>query len=432
MDKVTTTTAPQRGAKVIRRQAAIAVIITAIVFFVRLLFEVQAGHALKSDFTVFYTGGVMVRRGETAQLYHTDAQSRVQAQLHTGAALVPFDHPAFEALIAVVFATLSYSKAYLLWGGVSIVALFLTAWLLAPWSRTANQPFLYMLVVFAFYPVWVGLLAGQASSLLLLFFALAYINLQKNRDIRAGLWLALGLVRFQIVLPFALLLLLKRKWKVIAGFSVGGAILSLISLLMIGWAGLRSYARLLTYLLRHPQDPHYVGILTGDMPNLRGIFSALLPHWAFSPVLLLFSVILIAATTWARRDGHFDYSLAIPVSLLVAPHLHVYDVSLMVLAIILALNSAPEMTPRWRNVMYASAAALYLPPLYLALQPVGGLYLISLLVAAFTLASICGARADAVSQPRPGSCRLAADALEACAVALGPSEMTAVRDSKRS
>lgn len=401
MESVTTTTAvaaaPQ-DAPEMRRQVVVGVILTVALLFVPLLLQVATHYAVKEDFTAFYTAGLLVRSGQTGQLYHSDAQTRVQAQLHAGRRLITFIHPPFEALAAAPFTAVSYSVAYLLWGVLNIGALVLATWLLAPWCRVADQPFRYMLLVFAFSPVWLSLIGGEGTALLLLFLALAYVNLQKNRDIRAGLWLALGLARFQIVLPLALLLLLKRKWKVVASFSAGGATLGMVSLLMVGWAGLLSYTRLLIFLFRHPIAPHRLGALASDMPNFRGILTALLPHWMFGPLLLLLSGVSIAVFVWPRHDHRLDYPLAIPVALLLAPHLHVYDLSLMVLAIIAVLNSAPEMAPRWRNVMYASAAVLYLPPLYFALWKFHGLYLFSLPVAAFSLATIVGARSCAMAQ----------------------------------
>jgi hypothetical protein len=61
---------------------------------------------------------------------------------------------------------------------------------------------------------------GQDSILLLLCYGLAWVALVKKSDFAAGAWLALGLCKYHLVLPFVLRFVLERRArraKVIAG-----------------------------------------------------------------------------------------------------------------------------------------------------------------------------------------------------------------------
>src|SRR5579864_9304773 len=137
------------------------------------------------DFTAFYAGGRLVRRGLGPQLYNMESQARVQQEFASGVKIrngpLPFTHPPFEAAVFAPLALLSYSSAYWLWNAASLLALVGFLLLLRPhisqlraWSEAV--PFLAGL---AFFPVFVCLLQGQDSLLLLLLFGLAFVAMME-------------------------------------------------------------------------------------------------------------------------------------------------------------------------------------------------------------------------------------------------------------
>jgi len=63
----------------------------------------------------------------------------------------------------------------------------------------------------AFYPTTVALLHGQDSVLSAFLMAAAFAGLKRKREAAAGIVLALGLYKPQLVLPLAALLFLKRR-----------------------------------------------------------------------------------------------------------------------------------------------------------------------------------------------------------------------------
>lgn len=62
---------------------------------------------------------------------------------------------------------------------------------------------------------------GQTTVLLLILFSLTYVSLKQSQDLRAGFFLGLGLFKFPVVFPFAIICLLRRKWKMLAGCAFG-------------------------------------------------------------------------------------------------------------------------------------------------------------------------------------------------------------------
>jgi hypothetical protein len=87
-----------------------------------------------------------------------------------------------------------------------------------------------------------------------LLFTTTFIELKHKNELRAGLWLGLGLFKFPFVLPFVLILLLRRKWRFVAGFSLMATLLAILSVVAVGRQGIVSYLRLLANIISHPAN----------------------------------------------------------------------------------------------------------------------------------------------------------------------------------
>ena len=106
--------------------------------------------------------------------------------------------------------SLGYLQALLLWDLLS-VACFVGGILVLVSSRRAKEIGFLTVAVFAFPPVFITLLQGQTSGLLFLATALVYQSLKRRREIMAGVWLSLLLTKFQLLLPFLILFLWRRR-----------------------------------------------------------------------------------------------------------------------------------------------------------------------------------------------------------------------------
>ena len=333
-----------------------------------------------SDFAIYYCGGSMVRQGLGHQLYDTATQFRVQREFAPEVSIrqgpLPYNHPPFEALLFLPFTYIPYPQAFVLWDLTNLALLASLPFLLRPHlPKLQKYPWpLWLLVGLAFSPIFFALLQGQDSILLLFLYALAFVCLKKNRFPAAGVWLALGLLKFHLVLPFVVLLLVEKKTrKLLYGFLPAAAALALISLATVGGAALRAYPQYVLYLERNlPQS----AIVPSDMPNLRGIlylFMASKPY--FGATLLASSAIVFLFAAWRLRGNgnlrllNLKFSLAVVATVLVSYHALRHDLSILVLPIFLLADELLDENRlgRW-PIVAAVTAMVFFSPLQLVLS----------------------------------------------------------------
>ena len=362
-----------------------------LLLFHGLLFWRAQADALKgsADFSAFYAAVRMVRSGQGSQLYNIAAQGRMQLVLYpkvtTRSGTLIYDHPPFEALLYLPLAYFSYPAAYLIWGTFNLLLLLLTMGLLWPYMTELKNLWapLPVLGVIGFFPVFVDLLQGQDSILLLLVFTLVFINLKKGREFSGGLFLAIGLFKFQYALPFLVPFILWRRWKFLGGFVASSATLFVLSLPVAGFRGTLSYATFISNLVKGLSShrvQNALGILSNTMPNIRGaiemIASSLLPQSFQKPLIVLLSgiVVLWVVKQWplshSLSEKAFDlgFSMALVVSILVSYHLQLHDLSLLLIPFILVLNhilKGQVCAGRRQLWIYGTVALFFLSPLYL-------------------------------------------------------------------
>lgn len=330
------------------------------------------------DFTAFYAAGRLVRAGLGAQLYSMEALAREQQEFASGVKIrngpLPFTHPPFEAALFAPLALLSYSSAYWLWNAVSLLALVGFLRLLGPhiprlraWSEAV--PFLAGL---AFFPVFVCLLQGQDSLLLLLLFGLAFVAMKGGHDFLAGICLGLALFRFQLVLPVMAVVLLRRRWRVVAGFAVTALTLAAVSVAVAG-----------RQVLKYPQELLQISQAQGAaamnprvMPNLRGVVSSLAGEGHLAHALIaLISLALVGLAAWkwkaAPQQPGFalGFALTLAVAVMVSYHMMAHDLSVLLIPLLLAAEwllrqRAPGIA---RRLLTAALGVLFLSPIYFLL-----------------------------------------------------------------
>ena len=366
------------------REIGIGLAVTVGLLFGVLVLQVATHEARRYDFGVLYTAGLIVREGDGAKLYNLGEQAEAEERVLERKGLLPFTHPPFEALAIAPLSLLPYWCAYLAWGAMNIVLWMWFAYLVRPYVPIPKQTFRYLILCLAFFPAWIVLFQGQTSILLLLLFTLVFISLKREKDFRAGIFLARGLLRFQIVLPFALILLLLRKWRVMAGFSLTAGVLATVSVLVVGIAGMRSYILLMLYLVEHATDPLFAAVSNPRrMPTVRGFFGTLLQGglpstWSSTFIAILcVSLILLACWQWQRhRSLERAFSCALVASFLAGFHVHPHDLVLLLLPILLM---AGELR---RTITKAAVTVLYLP-VYPILAYFDSLYWLFWVVAIF-------------------------------------------------
>jgi hypothetical protein len=344
-----------------------------------------------SDFRQLYVAGYMVRTGEAFRLYDYSRQSQLQDFLvSSDERALPFIRPAYQALIFAPFSWFPYRTAYLILLSMNLLLLALIYRLLVPEFGNLSLPWrgLPAGIMLAFYPISLGLMQGQDSILLLALLAAALHFLRRGGEQAAGALVGLGLFKFQIVLPIALLFLLWRRWRFCVGFSVSVLAVGATSLLVAGVAQARMFLMSLlsvggafTSGTGAIQFPLHISI----MANLRGLVQglavdALSPGWIKVLILVLSAVVVLwlalqRPEKWPSGDS---LAVAILASALVSYYLFIHDLSVLLIPILIVLSRSPIRFSLFSTI----AAIMWIAPALVFIIP-GHFYLVAIAELAF-------------------------------------------------
>jgi len=333
-----------------------------------------------ADFVSFYTAGAIIRDGRAPILYDIGVQAAYQRFLFQRPTPLPFYHPAFEALIFAPLSLLSFTTAYLLWAVINIACLMCIPFLLRPYIRVPANILGLSLLCFLFFSIWVSLIQGQDSIILLLLYVLAFRKLKQGKDGLAGALLACGLFKFQLVIPAVLILAVYRGRRFALGFSATAFFLAGISTAMTG--GIRPY---ISFLLSSNRNLAFDTIKPSIMPNVRGLLATVaagLPgvNVFIGVVSLLILVAAVGMVIFKKeileRNGvegiDLVYTLAMLTTILTSYHLNPHDLSLLLLPILLLMELLV-----WKPNFAAKPARLLLIGVLLLLyQPITYLLLV--------------------------------------------------------
>lgn len=333
------------------------------------------------DFTAFYTAGWLLRSGHGAQLYDPGAQFRLQQQFTADPEIrrgpLRYIHPPFEALLFVPFTFLPYRSAFVLWDLVNLALLAVAGVLLRTLtlSNTSIHAGDVVLGLLAFFPVYANFFQGQDAILLLLIVILSLRALVAKADFMAGCWLAIGLFRFQLVIPLVLVLAIWGRRRLATGFAATAAALALISAVIVGWNALIGYPRYLWLWTsvsgfgRTPPSllPSLIGLMTG-WQSLNPI------HWLLLRLALILSAGLLIVVARMKRQARQPESVglwfgcAILVALLLGYNTSAYDLSLLAVPIAVVLGEGTKrLDARMPGFLLGPMVPLLISPLWFAI-----------------------------------------------------------------
>ena len=299
-----------------------------------------------ADFRALYTGGYMLRTGHGRDLYDYSSQQRFQENLVPVGSGPPLliSHIPFEELFFVPLSLLSYKTAYWVFMAFNGTLLSLCARLLRNRFRILSDRWRWFpaLLILAFPPISRTLLQGQDSIIMLTLLAGALWAFDQEKEFTEGLLVGIGIFKFQVAIPIALLFLMWRRWRFSAGFAVSSVAAGLISVWLIGLAAASDYADMMLSMslrlkstedmLRYTTDPR-------EMINLRGLLSALfdgkLAHGWVQLLIAACSIVVLLVATRQRPS----LPLAIAAGSLVSYHFIAHDASILIIVIEVALCS---------------------------------------------------------------------------------------------
>jgi hypothetical protein len=304
----------------------------------------KSGDAIGGDFIAFYTAGRLIGEGQGGRLYDLQLQQVTQRKILDRpdyAGLNSYVNPPALAAFLVPLGWLPYLPAYLLYTLLLLCAFLAGMHVLRPHlAALRHHWFVVVVLSLLFYPIVVAVTGGQNTPITLLLIAAAYTALRRGRAVLAGLALGLLCYKPQMALLLCLLLLFRGQIRCVLTAGVVGIGHYLVGAVVCGvrWP----VAMLDALRVYWPIEDHFNG---ANSISLLGLCDYALPGSVFMPVGLVAAGLTFAAVlwTWRRADPRGDafalyWGVAVCATLAVSPHTQWYDVGLVVLAMLLALN----------------------------------------------------------------------------------------------
>ena len=220
-------------------------------------------------------------------------------------------------------------------------ALGLTWYLVAPGRGLVRL--IHFVGAAALLPVFVGILFGQVSLLVVVAVALSWWLLVNGRPWLAGLALSALILKPQVAFLVPLALLLSGYWRVVLACLAVSLPVAIVTLLATGTAVF-----------------HHVSESLQAVSGVPGPIQSSLPRQLPLPLAVIGIVLVVgvgAFVLWRGRGSGPSLPVAVGLisSILVSPYVNFYDLSALVLAGWLILRLHP---PRWQKVV---SLGMYVP-----------------------------------------------------------------------
>jgi len=296
-----------------------------------------------ADFLHFYVLGSLALAHRGDLLYDMPGQSAFLAKLLPPAgnyAYVPLYGPQL-AVFWSPLARLPYLRALTVW--LLLNCCFYGFACYASWRccpRLRQFQWTTVLAALAFPGFFHLIVWGQTAGVALLCLVLAYLALRADKTFLAGLAIGSLIFKPQLGVAAAVVFLALKKWKLVAS-----AVCAACAQLLAGWfyfgsSAMHSYWKA---LLRIPAILPQLEPRPYQTDSLRSFFSMLVPvSWiALGLYALSAAAVLILLTRCWSVESPLDlkFSALLLATVLVAPHLTIYDVVILAPAFLLLSNA---------------------------------------------------------------------------------------------
>jgi alpha-1,2-mannosyltransferase len=355
--------------------AALLVLVLSCIFLISPNFRARIPGG---DYLQFYLAARVVRDGLSDQLYDFALQDRLQ---HDPTAM-PFPpepemvglyiYPPFFVWFCLPFSFLSFKAGATAWVLVMTACLVASVKVLVGDSKDNRHAFgLALLASLVFTPTLLALVSCQNATLSLLILSATYALLRAGREVAAGLVFALLAFKPQLTPVVACALLSKGRWRFVRGALLGGLALVMASL-AISPSATAAYLRQGPVLSRWIDMP---GMPLEGMSCWLGFWRLLLagrPLREAQIAALVASLLTLIPLAWALRGRleptserfPLQFAALILATILISPHLLAYDLTLLLLPMLLVALSHASRThggardrlwPHPTTVVYAVA-----------------------------------------------------------------------------
>jgi hypothetical protein len=332
----------------------------------------RAGNLKGTDFLHFYTLGTIALSHQEASLYDSAAQSILVAQrvpIAAGIRYLPL-YPPQVSMFFAPFAWTSYSAALTAWLLLSSLIYFLccySVWRALPALR--QRGLTIAILAFAYPAFWHLIAWGQTSALALACFTLTYFALRAKHEFLAGLAFGCLVFKPQLALAGTIIFAVTLHWRIIAGAFISATAQLAAAWIYYGPGPLREWLRALRHV---PEELSLFEPRLYQTHCLRTFWKMFIPSSSVSLALYLISAAVVLAFTVAcwrsRLPLSVRYAAVLLASVLVAPHLTVYDLVILAPAFLLLgdwIAAQPENSAAqyFKLLLYLAFALPLLGPL---------------------------------------------------------------------
>ena len=301
----------------------------------------RGGNLKGTDFLHFYTLGLLADAHDGADLYNMNAQAALAGQ-HVPAALGIRYLPLYPPQVSLLFAPLahlSYGWALLLWWGCCAGIYAICCYSI--WLACANlRDYGGTVAILALgFPAFFHLIAwGQTSALALVSFTLTFFLLRDKREFLAGIALGALVFKPQLGVAAAVLFVSLGAWRIVRGAVASAAAQLLVGAFYYGMEPLHRWIQMLRNVgnVLPSLEPKLY-----QTHSLRTFWSMLIPwHGTALGFYVLSAICVLWMTISVWRDVPskpltLRFSSLLLATVLVAPHLTVYDLVILAPAILL-------------------------------------------------------------------------------------------------
>jgi len=327
------------------------------------------GNLKGTDFLHFYTLGLIAREHRGPELYDMKVQAELAAAHVPQAAGIQYLplYPPQTSILFAPLAHLSYEHALAVWWMMSAILYFLCCYWIWRTCPNLRSHAMTVAIVAAAFPAFFHLIAwGQTSALALTCFTGAYLSLRSKHEFLAGI--ALGCLAFkpQLALAAVVIFISAGCWKILLGAALSGLTQFLAGVLYYGSQGFRDWLWMLGNLrsaLPFLEPKIY------QTHSLRTFWSMLVPIPGIAFILYAVSAAVLLGITiflWRRSSTPLSvrFSALLLATVLVAPHLTIYDLVILAPALLLLSDWLISAAPKRLSAQIATALyCVYMFPL---------------------------------------------------------------------
>jgi len=317
------------------------------------------GHApaIGGDFLQYWSAGWLVLQGQVAGVYQAEVIQAVMTNISAAPRrMLPLVYPPHALFLFTPFALLPYYAGFLAFTAAGLMALLGAVGMVL-------RHRVYGLAAAGCGLVWLCCLYGQTGLFIAALNGLGFVLLQRW-PVAAGGVVALLTIKPHVGLLWPLVLLLERRWKVLASTIASLAIMVALCMALFGqsiWGQFFDALGVIsgsveTHLLAwQHQCSLYALLRVMDVGHLPALASQL----ALAGV-----VVMLFVVSWRRTNGNPVWQLALfgSATLLLSPYAHNYDMVLLIWPV-LALLTLPA-TGRWMWLERVALLLAFVFPLF--------------------------------------------------------------------